>query len=184
MESGSEALRRRVLKKNISDEDIVRCAALLHAEGIRIQTSNMFCLPGETLDDAFLTVRLNIRIRADFVFTPIFMPFPGTPLADECIQKGYLPKDFGFRHLPQSFMTHSVLAFPDRCRLQNLQRVAYFLVRYPWLLRLAEPILRTVTPGLLYYPFLFLGTLLRYKAERDLSILGAVRVLWRFRKSF
>jgi radical SAM superfamily enzyme YgiQ (UPF0313 family) len=183
VESGSERIRRQILGKAIDDATIVRCAELLHAEGIRVQTSNMFCLPGETLDDALDTIRLNVRIRADFVFTPLFLPFPGTRLADDCIGKGYLPPAFGLSDLPQSFLTRSILSTPDRARIENLQRIAYFLVKHPWLVRFAEPVLRRTTASWPFYPFLFAGTLLRYKAERGLSLWGAARFLLRFRKS-
>lgn len=184
VETGNETLRKNLLNKNITDCQIENCAAQLHAEGIRVQTSNMFCLPDETIEDALATVRLNIRIKADFVFTPLFLPFPGTRLADYCIANGYLPKDFGFDHLPQSFLTHSILNLPDRRKIENLQRIAYFLVRHPWLYPPAETLIRTFTCSWIYYPFVFLATLLRYKEERGLSMYGAVRFLWRFRKSF
>jgi radical SAM superfamily enzyme YgiQ (UPF0313 family) len=183
VESGNEELRTRLLKKQITDVAIIRCAETLHRKGIRVQTSNMFCLPEETLEDALATIRLNIRIKTDFVFTPIFMPFPRTQLANYCISKNYLPEDFGFEHLPQSFMMHSILNIPDRRRIENLQRIAYFLVKYPSLLGFAESFVRSVRASWCYYPFLFLGTLLRYKSERGLSFAGAVRFLWRFRKS-
>lgn len=183
VESGNERLRKLVLGKSIDDACIERCASLLHSEGIRVQTSNMFCLPDETLEDAFDTVRLNVRIKADFVFTPLLLPFPGTKLADDCIARGYLPAGFGLSDLPQSFLARSILDLPDRRRIENLQRIAYFLVRWPALLRFAGPVVRTVTASWLYYPFLLAGTLLRYKAERGLSTWGAARFLLRFRKS-
>jgi radical SAM superfamily enzyme YgiQ (UPF0313 family) len=184
IESGSEEIRTRLLRKQITDAAIIRCSDVLTRKGIRIQTSNMFCLPDETLEDALSTVKLNIRIKADFVFTPIFMPFPGTELAAYCIEKNYLPDDFGFEHLPQSFLRHSILALPDRKRIENVQRIAYFLVKYPALFRMAEPLVRHVRAAWCYYPFLFIGTLLRYKSERGISLAGAIRFLWRFRKSY
>jgi anaerobic magnesium-protoporphyrin IX monomethyl ester cyclase len=184
VESGNEQLRMKLLNKQVSDASIMRCAALLHDRGIRVQTSNMFCLPDETLEEAISTIRLNIRIKADFVFTPLFMPFPGTQLAEYCIEKGYLPAGFAFRDLPQSFLGRSILNIPERQQIENLQRIAYFLVKFPALLDYAEPVIRRITASWCYYPFLFLGTLLRYKSERGLSFWGAARFLWRFRKSF
>lgn len=183
VESGNEKLRTSLLNKNVTDDQIIQCAAVLHGHGIRVQTSNMFCLPDETVEDAFQTIRLNINIKADFVFTPLFMPFPGTRLATYCVEKGYLPQDFSFEHLPQSFLRHSILDTQDRVKIENLQRIAFFLVKYPTLFGLAETLVRTVTVTWLYTPFLYLGTLLRYKAERGLSWWGALKFLWRFRKS-
>lgn len=183
VECGNEKIRNSLLNKQVTDEQIIRCASLLHEQGIRIQTSNMFCLPDETLDDAFRTIKLNISIKADFVFTPLFMPFPGTRLASYCVEKGYLPPDFGFDNLPQSFLRHSILDTPDRSRIENLQRIAYFLVKYPFLLAAAARLVRSIHVSWPFTPFLYLGTLLRYKTERGLSWWGAVVFLWRFRKS-
>lgn len=184
VETGNEGIRNGVLRKGVRDEDIVRCAGILKKHGIRIQTSNMFCLPGETLEDALDTVRLNIRIGTDIVFSTLFMPFPGTPLAEACIDQGYLPKDFSFQNLPASFLSHSILDLPDKDRIENVQRCSYFLVRYPALLKFGERVIRMARVNAPFYPLIFIGTFLRYKEERKISFAGAVSYLWRFRKSW
>lgn len=183
IESGNEQLRTRLLHKQITDEQIRRCAKLLKEYGVKIQTSNMFCLPDETFADACMTIRLNIEIGADFVFTPLFMPFPGTKLAAYCQQQGYLPADFDLNHLPQSFMRHSVLNLPQRVQIENLQRIAYFVLKWPALFPRMQGLLRHLRVTWPFIPFLYLGTLLRYKEERRLSWTATIKLLWRFRQS-
>jgi radical SAM superfamily enzyme YgiQ (UPF0313 family) len=184
IETGNEQIRNEVLGKRVSDKDIINCAGFLRKYGIRIQTSNMFCLPDETLDDALSTVKLNIKIKADFAFSTLFMPFPGTRLSDYCIQKGYLGKDFSFADLPKSFLNHSILSLQDKDKIENVQKSSYFLIKYPVLLNYFEWIVRRIGATWPFYPLIFLGTFLRYKEERRISFLSAVRFLWRFRKSW
>lgn len=184
VETGNARLRNGVLQKGVSDRDIIRCAGILKRHGLRVQTSNMFCLPGETIDDALETVRLNVRIGTDLVFSALFMPFPDTSLSEYCVRKGYLRKDFSFADLPVSFLSRSILEIPDRERIENVQKCSYFLVRYPWLLGIGEWALRRFGLKKLLFPLLFIGTFLRYKEERRISFINAAAFLWRFRKSW
>jgi len=183
IETGNERIRREVLRKDITDEQIAGCAQILKNNGIRIQTSNMFCLPDETLGDAFATVGMNIRIKADFSFSTIFLPFPATPLADYCVEKGYLPRDFGFQHVPRSFLSHSIMNMADREKIENIQRISFFMIRYPWLYSLVKPVLTRFNVGRLASFLLVVGTFIRYKTERKISFLNTMTYLWRFRNS-
>jgi radical SAM superfamily enzyme YgiQ (UPF0313 family) len=184
LETGNEQLRKSILKKTVTDEHIRRCSDALRRHGIKIQTSNMFCIPGETFEDALKTIRLNIEIKVNFAFCTIFMPFPGTPLADYCIEQGLLDKSFSLKDLPKSFLTHSILGIKDKKRLQSLQRCAYFMIRYPALYGPLAFLVRHFGNSGVFYPLLFLGTFLRYREERGISFWATVRFLWRFRSSF
>jgi radical SAM superfamily enzyme YgiQ (UPF0313 family) len=184
IETGNERIRTEILQKQITNEEIINCGNVLKKNGIRIQTSNMFCLPGETLDDAFDTVRININIKSDFTYSTLFMPFPDTKLAKYCIENGYLKEGFSFKDLPKSFLTHSILILQDKVKIENVQKVSHFLIRYPFLYAPAEKLIRNFNFNGLYYALLFLGTFLRYKKERQISFYNAIKFLWRFRKSY
>ncbi len=82
IESGVEDIRRGVLGKNISDEEIIGAAKALKAAGVAISTYNMIGIPGETLDDAFRTVEMNRRIAADYPRVSFPTPYPGTKLLE------------------------------------------------------------------------------------------------------
>ena len=100
VETGNEVLRRTVLNKNVTNAELSNCAAILKKTGIEIQTSNMFCLPDETIEDAISTIDLNIAMGTDYMFTAIFLPFPKTKLADYCADKNLLKKDYSFEDMP------------------------------------------------------------------------------------
>lgn len=184
VETGNEKIRFEVLGKTVTNEHIIKCAELLKKNGIRVQTSNMFCLPGETVEDAFSTVEMNIKIKADFVMCTLFMPFPGTRLAKYCIQKRNLDPEFGLSNLPQSFFKHSVLKMPGKEKIENVQKIAYWLVRFPVFLPFAKWMILKFNFRKLYEFLNLMGIFFRYKEERKISFLNALKIFWRMRKSY
>lgn len=78
IENGDERVRTRVLKKEVSDAAIVEGAALLRRAGIRFQTSQIFGLPGEDLEGALRTYRLNRAIGSNYMTTTLLAAYPGT----------------------------------------------------------------------------------------------------------
>ena len=131
VESGNEDLRNQVLKKQLTDRQIVEAANLLHEAGITFRTYNILGLPDETLEDAFSTVELNIKIKADYPWCSIFSPFPGTELSDYALQKGYLSPTFSVEELDKSFFLSSQLELPHKRELQNLQKFFQTAVLWP-----------------------------------------------------
>ena len=134
VESGSARVREDLMKKNLDEEDIVRCAALLRKHGIQYKTQNVVGMPTETLEEAFETVRVNQRIKPWYPCASIAQPYPGTRLLDMCRDMGLLAGD----PVGRSFYGSSVIAHPDAEALANLQRLFYAAVRWPW----AEPLVR------------------------------------------
>jgi radical SAM superfamily enzyme YgiQ (UPF0313 family) len=86
VESGNEQLRQHVLKRNITDEMLVRDFELAREYGLKPQAFNMIGLPTETREQVLETVRLNARMRPYIVWMSTFMPYPGTHLYDFCVQ--------------------------------------------------------------------------------------------------
>ncbi|MBU2487777.1 MAG: B12-binding domain-containing radical SAM protein [Proteobacteria bacterium] len=134
VESGSPRVREEIMKKNLDEEDIVRCAALLRKHGIQYKTQNVLGMPTETLEEAFETVRVNRRIKPWYPCASIAQPYPGTRLLDMSRDMGLLTGD----PVGRSFYGSSVIAHPDARALANLQRLFYAAVRWPG----AEPLIR------------------------------------------
>jgi len=157
IESGNEDIRNRVLNKRLSDEEIYLAAERLHAAGIKFRTFNMMGLPDETLDDCFLTLKMNIRVKADYPFCSVYNPYPGTVLADYSRKKGYLDPNFDFMSLPRSRLVSSPLNMPDIRRMQNLQKFFQTGVFCPWTLPLIKRLIRLPPNPLftLWFGFVF-----------------------------
>jgi len=133
VETGNDHLRNQVLDKKISDEQIVNAAALLRARNIRIGTFNMLNLPGETLENGWETVRLNIRIRAQEPWCSLAQPYPGTRMEQRAREMGLLPEGFSADSIPVSYFRNSPISNPDRQALENLHKVFALAVKAPWL---------------------------------------------------
>lgn len=92
IESGSEDIRRRLLKRSMSNKDIVNAARILKEVGIKFCTLNIVGFPTETRSQMWQTHELNELIRPDGTIVSVFYPFPKTELADFCIERGYISK--------------------------------------------------------------------------------------------
>lgn len=90
LESGSERIRRDVLKRDYTNDDVLTVVSMARSHGMKINVYNMIGLPGESLDDHKETVRLNRLMQPDGHFTGIFYPYPGTALYRTCIQQGLI----------------------------------------------------------------------------------------------
>ncbi len=90
LESGSERLRREVLRRNYSNEEFFQAVALSRRHGMRVNVYNMIGLPGETLADYWQTVEVNHRVCPDRSLTSIFFPYPGTDLFEMCQAEGLM----------------------------------------------------------------------------------------------
>jgi radical SAM superfamily enzyme YgiQ (UPF0313 family) len=82
IESGSERLRRDILNRPMSIEQIKRAFDLIHKAGLKTWSFNMIGIPGETLDDLYETIRINQIVDTDFVRVSVYTAYPGTPLGD------------------------------------------------------------------------------------------------------
>lgn len=166
VETGNEALRNKVLAKQLTTQQIQNAAAYLHAALIPFRTYNIVALPGETLDDAFSTVDLNINIKTDYPWCSVFSPFPGTALTEFAIDHGYLDRDFTPDRLSTSFFTVSSLSNKDSRALENLQKFFQTAVLWPKTFPLVKRLVR-FRPNLLFTLWFGLVYFLVYlKSER------------------
>jgi radical SAM superfamily enzyme YgiQ (UPF0313 family) len=82
VESGSMALRKKVLNRHMTDKQIEDAVRILKEAGIRVSTFNMIGLPGETREDVFKTINFNKKLNADAANVYIIYPYPGTPISE------------------------------------------------------------------------------------------------------
>ena len=80
LESGSERVRRQILKR--PSRDSVNTDAFVVAEeaGIRSWSFNMIGVPTETREEMLMTAKLNAKVRPYIVRCSIFYPYEGTDL--------------------------------------------------------------------------------------------------------
>ncbi len=129
LESGNDHLRRDVLGKKATREDILNAFRRLREAGIDSYSFNMIGLPYETRETIEDTIRLNQLARPDELFCSVFQPYPGTRLYDLCREKGW----FTGRTVGSYFENEYVLDQPGVSRQEVLYYREIFrdLVRWP-----------------------------------------------------
>ncbi len=178
LESGDESMRNDVLKKRLKDEDIYKGAAILSKYGLRVETTNMIGLPGETLKQAFKTIKINQDIKVRFAQFCVFIPEPKTELANYCIKNGYLDKGYNFKNMPRSYHSgDSPLKQKDIKRLCNLHMFADFAIHYPFLNPLIK--LLILLPNNNIYRFIYqVPYLIRAIRYKDDTFFKLIRRYW------
>ena len=136
IETGSEKLRKGVLNKQISNNQIIKTAGLIKKQDIDLLTFNMFGLPGETLENAFETIKLNIKIKADYCYSNVLQPFPKTKITEYAIKNNYLNSNFGLCDA----INNQGVYFKSKYKkqLSNLSNIFYIAVKIPKILLLVK----------------------------------------------
>jgi radical SAM superfamily enzyme YgiQ (UPF0313 family) len=92
-ETGNEQLRRTILRRRESLEDLVQATERLRRRGIRTSSFNMLGLPFETRGTVLETIELNRAAGVDSPNVNFFFPFPGTDLHRIAVEHGFYAPD-------------------------------------------------------------------------------------------
>ena len=95
VESGSDRVRRKILKRNYNDDHVAKVFSLAHKHKIRCSSFNIIGLPEEDRSDIFDTINLNRKIQPTSATVTFFHPYRGAPLRKLCVEKGYIDMDQG-----------------------------------------------------------------------------------------
>jgi radical SAM superfamily enzyme YgiQ (UPF0313 family) len=88
LESGSERIRRGILRRNETNEDLLKTVTLIKANRMQVTLYNLIGLPHETEEDILETIRMNRLLHPDNHYLSIFYPYPGTKLHAMCVELG------------------------------------------------------------------------------------------------
>jgi radical SAM superfamily enzyme YgiQ (UPF0313 family) len=110
VESGSERVRREIMKRPVKNDRLVEVFRRTKDAGMLVTANYMIGVPGETREDLRATIELHHRLEPlDFGYF-VFYPFPGTQLFQVCRQRGWLPQNW--QDLPARH-DRSILNLPD-----------------------------------------------------------------------
>jgi len=130
LETGNQEFRRRVLKKNVTDNHIYNAFRILKRyPRIRATANNIIGLPYETRELIMETVELNKRTDPDATNVNLFYPYRGSPLREVCIKEGFIVGD----EEPIGYRTGSILKMSQisQSSLIALQKTFNLYVRLP-----------------------------------------------------
>jgi radical SAM superfamily enzyme YgiQ (UPF0313 family) len=94
VESGSERLRREVMRRPVANRRFSEVFRWTREAGILVTANYMMGLPGETPAELRATLDLHHEIEPDDFGFFVFYPYPGTHLFRLCVAEGYLPADY------------------------------------------------------------------------------------------
>lgn len=109
LESGSERIRKEILKRDYANRDLIKAVEIARKYGLGVNFFNLIGIPTETIADFKATVGINRICLPDQQITCIFFPYPGTDLYDLCQKLGLLKRPLD----PTHERIRAVLDLPD-----------------------------------------------------------------------
>lgn len=141
IESGNSKVRREILNRNISNDQIISCANLFKKYKINYVAENIIGIPTTSLEDDLETLKLNIICKPMYSNVHIMQPYPSTKIYELAVRNG-LYKEHDFDNL-KDFFLGSDLKIENKRERENLQKLFPLAVRFPfihynirWLIRL------------------------------------------------
>ena len=131
VESGSDRVRRKVLKRNYRDEHTQFVFDLAHKYKIRCSSFNIIGLPDEDREDIMKTIMLNRELNPTSATVTFFHPYRGAPLRSLCVERGYIPPNQG-KH-EDVYRSESQLIMPQITKeeLRNLMSSFQLYMKLP-----------------------------------------------------
>ncbi|MBS3156811.1 B12-binding domain-containing radical SAM protein [Candidatus Woesearchaeota archaeon] len=183
IESGNDYMRNEVMKRNTSKEKIINAGRLLKKYKIKFGTFNILGTPGETLEMAYETIKLNRQIGTDYPLASIFQPLSGTDMEDYAFRKGYLKRKLK----PEEYMMFnagSLMEGMDVRQLENLERFFYLACKFPFLDPLIKKMI-TLPPNRFFKLVFDLSSGKSLVGMMGLDLITSLKLGWKLRnKSF
>lgn len=134
IEAGDPELRNKLLRRNMSNDEITKAFDLFYKYGINTFTNSILGLPYSTVENDIESVDLSLRCRVSFGEFPIFHPYPKTELGNFCVEKGLF--DANYDNLHMSYQNISPLnCFTERQKgiQKNISELGVLLIWFPFL---------------------------------------------------
>jgi anaerobic magnesium-protoporphyrin IX monomethyl ester cyclase len=143
LETGNPKLRNEILKRNLSNEQIVEASRLVREAGIQLLTTNMLGLPGGTLTLDMETLALNHACKPAYANAFLYQPYPRTELGEYARENGYV--EGSLDDIDPSAWERSVLRFSspaEKRQIENLNKLFALAVEWPWLTGLVRRLIK------------------------------------------
>lgn len=156
IESGSEDIRNRLMKKNVSDQEIINAIKHFNSAKIPVGAFIILGMPGENKTHFQETINFLKRLNLSFVIVTFAIPFPGTELYANLIQEGIIPA--GYIPMMDNF-NYPLFLTKDFSRTELLERRKKLLIQFysshipKLIVELFQGRLNWITPSMLQRVF-------------------------------
>lgn len=167
IESGNEQIRRNVLKRNVSNQQLVAAFDLFNQQDIKIFTNSMIGIPGSTYSDEIKTLETNLRCQPAHSGFSICTPYAGTDIYEYCVKHRYLEKTTSDCDTVNDMNDFSVLnsySKKEKIVQKNMALLFPLIVSFPKMKRLVLGRLIKLPTNLVFYILNFL--ILKYQLKK------------------
>lgn len=119
IESGDEYIRNTILKRNMTNQQIVDTFKSAKEAGLKTYSFNMVGIPFETKESIRKTIELNKQCSPDFVGVSIFNAFKGTEIYELCKKNGWLKESYSKSYFRDSNINHPNFTISELRRIRN-----------------------------------------------------------------
>lgn len=141
IESGNDYIRNKLLKRNMSEEQILNTAKFCNKYKINTYIQNMVGLPDETLENVWETIKLNIKCNPSYAWASIFQPYPETKLYNYSIDKGYIKKE-ELDLINETYYKTSILKIDNKKEIVRLHHLFSTCVAFPFIIPLVKQLVK------------------------------------------
>ena len=110
IESGSERIRKDIMKRPITNNSVIKATKMVKKLGIMTSSFNMIGLPTETKEEVLKTLKLNAVILPDTIKVMTFYPFTNTPIYALCDKLNLI--DYTKKRKLDDYDSFTCLKFP------------------------------------------------------------------------
>jgi radical SAM superfamily enzyme YgiQ (UPF0313 family) len=143
LETGNPELRNEILKRNLSDEQIIEASHLIREAGIQLLTTNMLGLPGGSLKLDLETLALNHACKPAYANAFLYQPYPRTELGEYARENGHV--EGSLDDIDPSAWERSVLCFStpeEKRQIENFNKLFALAVEWPRLTGLVQRLIK------------------------------------------
>lgn len=137
VESGSEIIRKKILNRRITNQDIKHNMKVIKKHKIPVRSTAMFGIPNESPQQMWETVSLFEELNPNEINAYIFYPYPETDIFWYCRKKGLLDHE-AVRKIfngEGSNVEESIFEYPHKDLAYMISKLLPVLVRLPVFLR-------------------------------------------------
>ena len=113
IESGSNRVRKDLLNRPMSNQQILTTMAKIKRHGMQVGTYNMCGFPTETREEMLETIKINALGSPDFCLCSTFWPYEQTRLYEICQKCKLLPESRGWDVKYRDVFSGSILQYDE-----------------------------------------------------------------------
>jgi radical SAM superfamily enzyme YgiQ (UPF0313 family) len=136
-ESGDQKTLKELVKKPLRLQKAEEIVAQIKKRGILYRSFWIIGFPGQTRASIDETLGYIKKLGLDSADLFAAFPLPGTPMARECFEKGYIPADYDYT---ENTSTRSVISTEEFTADEITEIVQKFSTAHDWSLLRRDPI--------------------------------------------